>query len=88
MLQKKEDIFFNNEFELAEIERHNGKATTKSPDENRAQLEEVIAILEAKLEVQHGANRSIDSLAYLCEAVLKRCRKKIELLDTLNEKDQ
>ena len=88
MLQKKEDILYNNEFELAKIERHNAKASGKSPDENRAHLKEELAILKTKLEEQHGAKRSIDNLVYKLEVCIKRCRKEIELIDELNEKKQ
>ena len=88
MLQKKEDILYNNEFELAKIERHNAKASGKSPDENRAHLKEELAILKTKLEEQHGAKRSIDNLVYKLEVCIKRCRKEIKLIDELNEKKQ
>ena len=37
-LQKKEDILYQSEFELAKLDRHNDRATGKSPDENRAHL--------------------------------------------------
>ena len=84
----KEDIFYNNEFELAKIERHNAKATGKSPDENRAHLKEELAILKSKYEEQQSAKRSIDNLVYKLEVYIKRCRKEIELIDEMNEKKQ
>ena len=88
ILQKKEDILYNNEFELAKIERHNAKATGKSPDENRAHLKEELALLKSKLEEQQSAKRSIDNLIYKLEVYINRCRKEIQLIDEMNEKKQ
>ena len=88
ILQKKEDILYNNEFELAKIERHNAKATGKCPDENRAHLKEELSILKTKLDEQHNAKRSIDNLIYKLEVHINRCRKEIDLIDEMNDKKQ
>ena len=45
-LQKKEDILYHSQFELAKLERHNAKASGKSPDENRSHLKEELSILK------------------------------------------
>ena len=52
------------EFELAKLERHNARASGRSPEENRAQLKEELAGLRGRMEEQQAAKRSIDSLVY------------------------
>ena len=87
-LQKKEDILYHSQFDLAKLERHNAKASGKSPDENRSHLKEELSILKTKLEEQNSAKRSIDNLIYKLEVSIGRSRKEIQQLNDVNEKKQ
>ena len=83
-LQKKEDILYCHEFELAKLERHNARSQGREPEENRAALKEEVAALKVKLEEQLAAKRNIDSLVYKLEVSINRCNKEIETLKETN----
>ena len=72
-LQKKEDILYCHEFELAKLERHNARSQGRQPEENRSALKEELAGLKVKLEEQLAAKRNIDSLVYKLEVSINRC---------------
>ena len=83
-LQKKEDILYCHEFELAKLERHNARSQGREPEENRAALKEEVAALKVKLEEQLAAKRNIDNLVYKLEVSINRCNKEIETLKETN----
>ena len=87
-LQKKEDILYHSEFDLAKLERHNDRATGKSPDENRAHLKEELSMLKSKLEEQTIAKRNIDNLIYKLEVSISRSRKEIQQMHELQDKKE
>ena len=87
-LQKKEDILYHSEFELAKLDRQNAKMTGKSPDENRTHLKEELALVKSKLEAQNSAKRSLDSLIYKLEVSIKKSRKEIQQIQDLNDKKE
>ena len=72
-LQKKEDILYCHEFELAKLERHNARSQGRQPEENRSALKEELVGLKVKLEEQLAAKRNIDSLVYKLEVSINRC---------------
>ena len=87
-LQKKEDILYHSEFELAKLERQNAKMSGKSPDENRSHLKEELALVKAKLEEQTATKRSLDNLIYKLEVSIKKSRKEIQQVKDLNDKKE
>ena len=87
-LQKKEDILYHSEFELAKLERQNAKMSGKSPDENRTHLKEELALVKTKLEEQTSTKRSLDNLIYKLEVSIKKSRKEIQQIKDLNDKKE
>ena len=87
-LQKKEDILYHSEFELAKLERQNAKMSGKSPDENRSHLKEELSLVKAKLEEQIATKRSLDNLIYKLEVSIKKSRKEIQQVKDLNDKKE
>ena len=85
-LQKKEDILYQSEFELAKLDRHNDRATGKSPDENRAHLKEELSLLKSKLEEQTGMKRNIDNLIYKLDVSINRSRKEINSIQEAHDR--
>ena len=85
-LQRKEDILYQSEFELAKLDRHNDRATGKSPDENRAHLKEELSLLKSKLEEQSLMKKNIDNLIYKLEVSINRSRKEINFIQEAHDK--
>jgi chromosome segregation ATPase len=87
-LQKKEDILYCHEFELARLERHNGRAQGRAPEDNRQELKEELAALRERLEEQGAARQAVDGLVYRLEVSIGRCRKEIEGVREANLRTQ
>ena len=87
-LQRKEDILYHSEFDLAKLDRQNAKVSGKSPDENRAQMKEELQMYKTRLEEQVLAKRNIDNLIYKLEVAIGRSKKEIQTLNETNDKKQ